>query len=144
MTFKEIRYRSPEWEVAVKLRERVLRTPLGSKFTIRELEEEKDHIQIAGFLEQELVATAVLVPEGEMIKMQRVAVKENLRNKGMGSELIEYCEGLARDKNFKWMYCHARDTAIKFYTKNNYAREGAYFDEDGIPHLKMAKWLGPS
>jgi len=60
-TFKEIAHRSTEWIDAVKLREKILREPLGSKFTDKELEEEKNHIQIAGYLENELVATAVLV-----------------------------------------------------------------------------------
>ena len=42
-TFKEIAYKSPEWTNAVKLREKILREPLGSFFTDQELEEEKNH-----------------------------------------------------------------------------------------------------
>ena len=140
-TFKEIAHKSPEWTNAVRLREKILREPLGSKFTEKELEEEKNHIQIAGFLENELVATAVLVPEGDKMKMQRVAVTENLRSLNIGSEMMIFCEKIASDKNFKVMYCHARDSAVNFYSKNQYEKEGDYFDEDGIPHLKMIKKL---
>lgn len=141
MTFKEIKYKSQDWTRAVRLREKILREPLGSTFTEKELEEEKDHIQIAGFLDNELVATAVLVPEGEEFKMQRVVVVENLRSKHIGSNMMAFCEKLAVDHNYNVMYCHARDSAVNFYTRNNYKKEGNYFDEDGIPHLKMKKEL---
>jgi predicted GNAT family N-acyltransferase len=140
-TFKEIKYKSPDWTKAVKLREKILRAPLGSKFTAKELEEEENHIQIAGFLENELVATAVLVPEGERMKMQRVVVSEILRNQNIGSNMMAFCEKLAKERNFASIYCHARDTAVNFYTKNQYQKEGDYFNEDGIPHLKMRKEL---
>jgi predicted GNAT family N-acyltransferase len=140
-TFKEIAHRSAEWTNAVRLREKILREPLGSKFTEKELEEEKNHIQIAGFLEDGIIATTVLVPEGDEMKMQRVVVAENLRSLNIGSEMMTFCEKLAVDRNFKVMYCHARDSAVNFYIKNGYAGIGDYFDEDGIPHLKMRKEL---
>jgi predicted GNAT family N-acyltransferase len=139
MTFKEITYKSQDWTNAVRLREKILREPLGTAFTDEELEEEKNHIQIAGFLDNELVATAVLVPEGEEMKMQRVVVAENLRSKNIGSQMMAFCEKVATDRNVKVMYCHARDSAVSFYSKNLYEKEGDYFDEDGIPHLKMKK-----
>jgi predicted GNAT family N-acyltransferase len=139
MTFKEIEHNSPEWTDAVRLREKILREPLGSKFSDEELVEEKNHIQIAGFMGKELIATAVLVPEGDNMKMQRVVVLETLRNNNIGSSMMEFCESLAQRKGVKVMYCHARDSAVNFYSRNNYEKEGEYFDEDGIPHLKMKK-----
>lgn len=139
--FKEIAYKSPEWNQAVRLREKILREPLGSSFTERELEEEKNHIQIAGFLNDELIATAVLVPENNILKMQRVAVSEKFQGKGIGSNMMLFCEKLATARKFNVLYCHARDSAINFYMKNNYERCGDFFDEDGIPHLKMQKNL---
>lgn len=139
--FKEISYHSKEWADAVRLREKILREPLGSSFSDQELEDEKDHFQIAGFLNDTLVATAVLVPLGDDMKMQRVVVKENLRNLNIGSEMMRFCETFASEKNCTTMYCHARDSAVRFYLKNGYSRIGEYFDEDGIPHLKMSKKL---
>ena len=141
--FKEIIYGSPEWKLAVELRERVLREPLGSRFSDEELEEEKGHFQLAGFLDSTLVSTAVLVTEGFRMKMQRVVVSENLRNLNIGSEMMIFCEKFCSDKNVTEMYCHARDTAVNFYLKNGYKGFGDYFDEDGIPHLRMSKNLIP-
>ena len=140
-TFKEIAHNSSEWRNAVKLREKILREPLGSFFTDQELEEEKYHFQIAGFIDDTIIATAVLVPEGEVMKMQRVVVTENLRGLNIGSEMMTFCEKFALDRNSKLIYCHARDSAVNFYIKNGYEGIGDYFDEDGIPHLKMIKKL---
>lgn len=140
-TFKEITYGSIEWTAAVRLREKILREPLGSSFTDQELEEEKHHFQIAGFLDDNIIATSVLVPKGDEMKMQRVVVTENLRNLNIGSEMMTFCENFASDKNVKVMYCHARDSAVNFYIKNGYSGVGDYFDEDGIPHLEMRKKL---
>jgi predicted GNAT family N-acyltransferase len=140
-TFKEIAYNSPEWKNAVRLREKILREPLGSTFTNQELEEEKYHFQIAGFINDVIVATAVLVPEDNAMKMQRVVVKDNLRGINIGSDMMAFCEKFALDRNCKWIYCHARNNAVKFYIKNGYECIGDYFDEDGIPHLKMKRML---
>ena len=139
MTFREIEHNSLEWRSAVRLREKILREPLGSKFTEEEHEEEKSYIQMAGFLEKELIATAVLVPKGKEMKMQRVVVDDKLRNKSIGSRMMEFCESLTIQKGFRIMYCHARESAVNFYLRNNYEKEDEYFDEDGIPHLKMKK-----
>jgi predicted GNAT family N-acyltransferase len=105
------------------------------------LEDEKDHFQIAGFLDGAIVASAVLVPEGDEIKMQRVVVAEHLRSLTIGSDMMAFCENFASERQFKVMYCHARDSAVNFYIKNAYTGIGDYFDEDGIPHLKMRKNL---
>lgn len=141
MVFKVLTYNSEEYRQAVLLREEILRKPLGLTFSIEELAAEKDHIHIAGYLKNNLCATAVLVPEGKLIKMQRVAVKENLQSQGIGSALMAFCEEYAKKYRFEVIYCHARGTAIPFYLKHQYSVEGEPFDEDKIPHQKMRKYL---
>lgn len=137
--FKIIEHGSNEWEKAVILREEILRKPLGSFFNKEELDEEKNHIQIIALLKNEIVGTAVLVPERKHLKMQRVVVSAERRNANIGSEMMLFCESYALNAGYKSIYCHARDTAVNFYLKNEYAKDGDYFDEDGIPHLKMKK-----
>ena len=139
--FKLIAYGSDGWKSAVQLREEILRKPLGSFFTVEELEEERNHLHIVGLLGNELIATAVLVPEGDAMKMQRVVVKEGNQDSGIGSKMMVFCEKIANEKKTQRIYCHARDTAVNFYLKNNYLAEGEYFPEDGIPHLLMYKQM---
>lgn len=139
--FKVVDFGSDGYKKSVSLREEILRKPLGLTFTEAELELEKEHIHIAGFLGQELCATSVLVPEGTTTKMQRVAIKSAFQNKGIGSLMMTFCEEYAREKGYGSVYCHARGTAIPFYLKNQYALEESPFNEDGIPHQKMRKIL---
>lgn len=137
--FKIVPYSSKAWEKAVKLREKILRMPLGEKFTTKELEEEKNHIQIVGYINDEIIATAVLVPEDTDMKMQRVVVSDKFRNLNIGTEMMGFCESYILNEGYKAVYCHARDSAVNFYLKNGYLADGDYFPEDGIPHLKMKK-----
>lgn len=139
--FKIIKHDSLIWREAVKLREDVLRKPLGSFFTEEELEEEKQHIHVVGLFEDSVIGTAVLVPEGIKAKMQRVAVLESQRNNKIGAKMLLFCEEHLAKERFKSVYCHARNTAVNFYHNNGYSKIGSYFDEDGIPHLKMDKSL---
>lgn len=141
MTFTIVSYGSKEWEKAVQLRERVLRSPMGSFFTKEELEEEKEQIHIVGKLNNTIIATAVLVPEENQFKMQRVAVSKAYRNQNIGSQMMLFCEDLAHKNNKTSIYCHARNTAVSFYQQQQYVKHGSYFEEDGIPHLKMIKTL---
>jgi len=141
--FKVIPYGSLHYEAAVALRVDILRKPFGLSFHPQEREQEKDYIHIAGFKGEQVVATAALVLEGEVCKMQRVVVDMKMQNSGIGSKMMVFCEEYARAQGFKSIYCHARDTAVQFYLKNGYTSEGAYFDEDTLPHLKMGKVLLP-
>lgn len=141
ISFRIISYQSIKYKKAVALREEVLRKPLGLIFQPEELALEKVHIHVAGFKDDELICSAVLVPEGEFCKMQRVVVKEALQNQGIGSKMLNFCEAHAKQCNFKLLYCHARDKAVPFYLKHGYIPEGPYFNEDTIPHLKMQKIL---
>ena len=52
MALKIIDYGSPEYQQMVKLRDAVLRKPLGLTFTQDDLESEKDNILIAAFEEE--------------------------------------------------------------------------------------------
>lgn len=141
LKLKVIEHGSADWRASVKLREKILRAPLGASFSEEELEQESEDLQIAGYINEQLVVTAVLVREEKQLKMQRVAVDDGFRNKGIGAQLLTFCENIAVNKNYHSIYCHARNTAVKFYQDNGYTAEGDFFNEDGIPHLKMRKAL---
>lgn len=113
--FKLVDYGTDEYKKAVALRKGILGKTLDLFFTKEELKMEKEHVHIAGFLGQEMCATAVLVPDGDEMKMQRVALKASFQGKGIGSALIRFCEEYAVKHGFKSIYCHARGTAVQFY-----------------------------
>jgi GrpB-like predicted nucleotidyltransferase (UPF0157 family)/dihydrofolate reductase/GNAT superfamily N-acetyltransferase len=138
--FKVVDYGSEEYKKSVALREEIMQNSLGLSFASEELKL-KDYIHIAGFLGHDLCATAVLIPEGDVLKMQRVATKTHLQNKGIGSALMVFCEEYAKKHGYKSIYCHAKGTAIHFYQKNKYVLEGEPFNEYGISHHKMRKTI---
>ncbi|MBA2369981.1 MAG: GNAT family N-acetyltransferase [Candidatus Protochlamydia sp.] len=141
VSIKLVPHGSDAYHAIVALREEVLRAPLGLTISSEELEREKNYFHIACYLEEELCGTAMMVPMGEEIKIQRVAVKEQAQGHGIGSELMNFCEMFARNNGFRALYCHARDSAIKFYAKNNFVGEGEMFDELGFPHWKMRRLI---
>ncbi|MBK9586377.1 MAG: GNAT family N-acetyltransferase [Alphaproteobacteria bacterium] len=141
IVFEVIAHDGPMYREAVRLREAVLRVPLGLSFSAEELAAEADHLHIVGLEGETVCATAVLVPEGKSMKMQRVAVAPELQGRGIGRALMIYCERVAREHEAKTIYVHARESAVPFYEKNWYVGDGELFDEDGIPHLKMWKLL---
>ena len=139
--FKIINYGTKDYRKIASLRENILRKPLGQSFTPEELSSDKDYIHIAGFLKDELCATAMLVLEEEKLRMKRVAIKTEYQNRGLGSRLVEYCEFYAQQHGFEEIFCHARETAIPFYLKNHYLPPGEFFDENTTPPQKMRKMI---
>jgi predicted GNAT family N-acyltransferase len=102
---------------------------------------ERHHIHLAGISIDEFVSTIVLVPEGKRMKMRRFAVRPDFRHVGFGSETLAWCEDYARQHGVEVMYCHARESAVRFYSRRGYSEVGDFFEEDGIPHIKMEKVL---
>lgn len=139
--FREVGHGSPEYDQLVSLRYDILRKPLGMVFSDEQLRAEHDKIHLALFKEDEPVACCMLVPFGDKVQMKQVAVKKGMQGSGIGSSLLKATEEYALSKGYKLMYCHARETAVAFYTRNGYAIKGDVFEEIGIPHFYMEKSL---
>ncbi|MBC8064688.1 MAG: GNAT family N-acetyltransferase [Chlorobia bacterium] len=142
LKIRTVRHGSPEYWETIQLRRRILRTPLGLDFDPEDLEKEVRDLHIAGFDLARLVGCLVLTPENaEDIKMRQVAVDDQIQGKGIGTELVIFSERLARDRGYKRMVLSARDTAVPFYERLKYAKEGDEFEEVTVPHWRMVKEL---
>jgi GNAT superfamily N-acetyltransferase len=75
------------------------------------------------------------------IRLRQMAVRPNQQGKGIGQQIMRFAEMMARDKGYKVLSMHARDTAIGFYEKQGYKVVGKPFLEVTIPHHKMEKSL---
>lgn len=137
--FKVITYGEEDHKKAINLRKEVLYKARG--ISADDYNEEDNHIQIAGFFAEDLIATCSLVPEGDTCRMRYVDIKSDFQGSGIGSKMLKFFEELAKSKGFKSVYCHARDIAVKFYKTNGYATEGEVFVQVTIPHIKMRKIL---
>ncbi len=142
MTFKFIEYGSNDYKEMVKLREDVLRKPLGLSFSSEFLEVDQQDILIALFEEEQLVACCILtVDHPEMIRLRQMAVRNDIQSKGLGRALIGFAEQVSREKGFHKIYMHARAVAKGFYEKLGYAVCSPEYEEVSIPHYTMEKQL---
>lgn len=142
MGLKQIDHGTAEYQQMIQLRDEMLRKPLGLAFSNDELESEKTEIFIASFDEDEMLGCCVLRPlNHETVRLRQMAVKDEQQRKGIGASIIAFAENLARDKGYRYIIMHARDTAIGFYEKFGYQTKGDEFTEVNIPHHVMEKEL---
>ena len=115
-----IQYGSQEYDAEVKLRDKILRKPLGLEFMAEMLANEIIDVHIGAFQDERLVGCLVLTKFNEAeqsVKMRQVAVEDNMQGKGVGKVLVECAEREARERGYHLMWCNARDIAIPF-TRN--------------------------
>ena len=142
MGLKQIDHGSREYRQMIMLREIILREPLGLHFSKEELENEKDHILIAAYEDDEMLGCCMLKKiDTHTLQMRQMAVKNNLQGKGIGASIMSFAETLCRDKGYKKIIMHARDSAIGFYEKFGYKLKGEQFIELNLPHHVMEKKL---
>ncbi len=127
---------------SIKLRDAILRKPLGLEFSGEELNQEGDQIHIVAVEENTVVGVLLLKPLSDTeIKMRQVAVANALQGSGIGVQIVRYAEYYSRSKGYKLLSLHARENAITFYERLNYKRVGDPFDEVGIEHFRMERSL---
>ena len=69
------------------------------------------------------------------IKLERFAVLKSFRNLGIGKELVIYILNSIRNENY--IYLHAQESVINFYSRLGFKRIGSQFYEAEILHQKM-------
>ena len=142
MALKILDHGSPEYRQMIKLRDDILRKPLGLTFTNDEIEKEKDNLLIAAFEDEDMLGCCMLVEENpNTIRLRQMAVLNDLQGKGIGRALMQFAENLARDRGYRILSMHARYNVVGFYEKMGYITKGNEFIEVTIPHFLMEKEL---
>ena len=72
-------------------------------------------------------------------KIQRMAVIDDVRKRGVGRALLAFLEQEARRRGAVRLTLWAQTHARHFYESAGYAAEGPEFDDAGIPHVAMSK-----
>jgi N-acetylglutamate synthase-like GNAT family acetyltransferase len=142
MALKIIDHNSPEYRQMVTLRMDILRKPLGLSFNNEELEREKEDILIGAFEEEDILGCCLLTKiDPKTCRLRQMAISRTLQGKGMGRQMMQFAEDVARDYGYKKITMHARNTAVGFYEKLGYAVNGSEFTEVTVPHHVMEKIL---
>jgi GNAT superfamily N-acetyltransferase len=140
LAFAELAVGSPEYAEALRLREAILREPLGLAWTADELRDEARCFHLAAIASGKVRAVLLLMPLDEArIKMRQVAVVPACQRRGIGAALVGYAERFAREHGYRTITAHARATAAAFYRRLGYRIVGTPFVEVGIPHLAVEK-----
>lgn len=142
MALKILDYGSPEYRQMIKMRDEILRKPLGLNFSEEELEKEKENLLIGAFDDDKMLGCCMLVEQSpEIVRLRQMAVLNDLQGKGIGQALTQFAENLARDHGYKVITMHARKNVMGFYEKMGYRIKGDEFIEITIPHFVMEKEL---
>ena len=79
--------------------------------------------------------------DNNQAQIRYMAVKDNYKRKGIGSEIVTKLEDYASSKGAKKMVLNARENALSIYLSLGYSEKGPYQSDTGIPHSKMEKDL---
>ncbi len=141
----QIGFATPEYDEAVRLRYVVLREPLGLDYTAEQLAEEYADTHLGIYNQQGVLLGYLMLTEvsDTEYKMRQVAVRPDLQNCGVGTALVAAAEDFARQRGKQKISMHARETAVPFYTRLGYKKEGKQFTEVTIPHFKLVKKIAP-
>lgn len=72
-------------------------------------------------------------------KIQRMAVIDDARGRGVGAQLLAFLEGEARQRGAVRFTLSAQVGARGFYERVGYRAVGEVYDEAGIPHIDMQR-----
>ncbi len=82
-----------------------------------------------------------MVEHGGEVKIGRMAVEREHRDRGIGTEILRFLMTEAKRRGFRKAILHAQLTAEGFYLKNGFLPVGDVFEEAGIAHRKMERAL---
>ena len=131
-----------EFVAYYELRWRVLRMPWGQPSGSERDELDAAATHVAGFDEvKRLVCVGRLhAVETGVGQVRYMAVEESLRGLGLGHEVLDELERLAKRQGISVIVLDARESAVGFYRRNGYEAVGdghVLFDE--VRHSKMKK-----
>ena len=138
----EIIHGSAQYRQTLVLRQRVLRTPLGLVLSAEDTADEDRQRHFAMLDEQQLLACVVIKPLNmSAAKLRQMAVLPSCRGQGVGQQLIVAVEEVLRRGGVTRIEMSARQSAVGFYARLGYRADGGLYVEQGIPHVRMEKFL---
>jgi len=72
-------------------------------------------------------------------KLERMAILERYRRKGIGKEMLLFLDTAWKDKQVQQVIIHAQLEVVPFYKLCGFDQFGSPFREAGIKHIKMRK-----
>ena len=140
LTLKPVVSPIDEWNV-VNIRQQVFRNEQNVPFEEDEiLEEELESTTYLIYLNKEVIGTIRYRFVNDAYKVERFAILKEYRGKGYGKKVFLFLVELIASKfNPCTITLNSQEAVIPFYEKCGFIKEGDFFLEAGIRHLKMNK-----
>ena len=139
ITVKEIKNKKDQ-EKAQEIRYEVFVIGQNVPAELEVDEYESDAIHYLAFLNNNPVGAARWRITEQGVKLERFAVLNEFRGRGIGSAMVEkILSDIKRDPEAgdKEIYLHAQMDAIPLYRKFGFVKYGDMFDEAGLMHYAM-------
>lgn len=140
MKFAQAPFASAVYNQTLRLREEVLRKPIG--MSLRDKDKELDHTEyhLCAMDGETMAGCVSLRPlENGLIKLRQMAVAETHQGQGIGAKLVRFAESFAKKRGFHTIETNARKTAQGFYEKLGYEVMGGEFLEINLVHTLMMR-----
>lgn len=132
-----------EWERYLLFRWEMLRKPLGMSMDslADSIEEESFHLMGIDEDGNVIASGRVHFNTSDEAQIRYMAVDDNFKRQGIGSEIVTELEKYALSKKAVTITLNARENAISFYLSLGYSEVCPYQSDTGIPHKTMKKDL---
>jgi predicted GNAT family N-acyltransferase len=132
-----------EWERYLLFRWEMLRKPLGMSMDslADSIEEESFHLMGIDKEGNVIASGRVHFNTSDEAQIRYMAVDDNFKRQGIGSEIVTELEKYALSKKAVTITLNARENAISFYLSLGYSEVCPYQSDTGIPHKTMKKDL---
>ena len=149
MDYRIIEYGSKAYDQSLRLRNELLRVPLGMDLfdgSHDDLSQEHRYYHFGAFNEAgQLIASILGIPTSpNEIRIKQMAVAVDMQHQGIGKRLFMAFEAYLLNLGFQIFVLHSRQVATGFYLNLGYVVNGDSFEEVGIPHYRMTKSFIPS
>ena len=138
----EAPYASGLYRQSLRLREAILRQPLGLTLSAEELACDARRTHFCAVAEGAVIGSVSLKQlDATTLQLRQMAVAEDRRGAKIGARLLIHAEDWARGAGFRQIVLNARIGAEGFYARYGYEAEGSVFAENAVPHIRMTKRL---
>ena len=130
-----------ELQAALDLREAVFCGEQGVAFEGDRDGRDGEALQLVALDGGEVVGTCRVLVEGADARFGRLAVKREMRGRGVGRSLLALAEREAAGAGARRIGLAAQTSAMALYEAAGFSAYGPVYEDEGIPHRNMAKAL---
>lgn len=123
-----------EYDDILEIRKKVFVEEQNVPISI-EVEYEDDSNHVICYVDNAPVGTGRWRKTSKGIKLERFAVLNNFRGKGIGTKIVNFI--LSQLSSNNTIYLHAQDAVVNFYERLGFFTSGEHFLEANISHYKM-------